>query len=214
MVDFSLLSGNFGLCDDPQVVDSHTDFNADGCTELLDFSLLAANFGRAGATVGVSAQSMASGPVVMTMQPTRPNVAVGGMFDVVVDVHAGDVSVDGAAVFLDFDPAVLQVRAVSPGDVLSTVIRQAVDTASGHVDFAAGRLGSQASGSFRLVTITFEVIGDAPQATIAASLTTLRRTDVTGSGQSVLGQPPQPVTIAIGNAAASAYRLFLPVIMR
>jgi hypothetical protein len=48
IVDFSILSQTFGLCEGAANYDQRADFNGDGCVVLIDFSLLSSNFGQQG----------------------------------------------------------------------------------------------------------------------------------------------------------------------
>jgi hypothetical protein len=48
IIDFSILSTNFGMCEGTAGYDERADFNGDNCVILVDFSLLSSNFGEEG----------------------------------------------------------------------------------------------------------------------------------------------------------------------
>jgi hypothetical protein len=127
-------------------------------------------------------------PVVLRILPAEFNVRPGETIDAVVEVETGMRSVNGAAAYLDFDPGILQVISVVPGERMETVIQNRYDNQAGRLDFAAGLLGKSTTGTFVLVRITFQAIGEASSSALHFSQTTPRQSDVAGDGYSLLEQ--------------------------
>ncbi|GEM_PF-417862 len=129
-----------------------------------------------------------SGQAQIRVQPERATVHVGETFRVDLVVVTGDQALDGAAAYLDFDPAVLQVVSVVPGDRLSTVLSNTYDNGRGHVDFVAGTLGTPVTGTFTLATVTFRAIAARAETPLRLGEAAPRATDLTWKGVSMLGQ--------------------------
>lgn len=111
---------------------------------------------------------------------------VGETFTVNIAVDIGDGPVDGAAAYLAFDPAVLQVVNVEPGAALPELLQREVDNAAGNLAVAAGALAPVDQPHIVLAAITFQAAG--------AGVTSLgflqelpQQSDVTFAGDSVLG---------------------------
>ena len=81
-----------------------------------------------------------TGPAVAAFyfQPTRQTVAVSTQFVVEVRLNALEVAVDSAQVYIDFDPACLQINRVFPGWMFEEVIYSSLDSAVGQLGYAAG----------------------------------------------------------------------------
>jgi hypothetical protein len=184
VLDFSRLAGGFSLCSGTAGYVAEADLNADACVNLADFSLLATNFGQVGEAVVAGA-------------PSGTNQGLGGIadqykragerFQVTVLVESDEaVTVDGAAVYLEYDPAELQVVAVAPTGPLSTVLAQQVDNEAGVLGYAAGVLGAGAPAPFPVAVITFESVRAEQAGELVLSVAASRRSDVAYQGRSML----------------------------
>jgi subtilisin family serine protease len=67
---------------------------------------------------------------VLALSPATTTVGVGQRFSVTVRVRTTD-AVDGAAAYLTFDPATMQVASVTAGDALPAILRNQVDNTQG-----------------------------------------------------------------------------------
>jgi hypothetical protein len=111
-----------------------------------------------GPTLTPTATRTPSG-VSIILEPGLEIATVGDVFDLVVRINAGSQPLDGAQVYVNFDPAYLQVMDVIPNlttfpDVVSG---PTWDNVTGQVGYSAGVLppGSPSSGSFDVATIRF-----------------------------------------------------------
>ena len=161
----------------------------------MDFSLLVTNFGQAGASApgGVAPGSLppiAQRPSAVTLEivPVATEIRVGEPFTVTAGINTGSQQVDGVSVYLNFDPALLQVQALTqPNNLLPAVIQNQFDNSAGHVDFAAGAFSGFPSGAFDVVQVRFIAQAvTAPDTALTFNASLPRRTDATFGGQSVL----------------------------
>lgn len=189
--DFSILASTYGKSFGQDGYDVRADFNGDGVITLPDFSLLASNFGQAGDADPESSSlriaPLSSGTVDMTLNPAVNNVAIGQEFDVTVRVEAGTQLVDGAAAYLTFDPALLEVVSRTAGTNLPTVLANSHNNTTGRVSFAAGALEDFPTATFDLVTVRFRAL--AVTASTGINYVTdnpLHESGVTYAGESVL----------------------------
>jgi Leucine-rich repeat (LRR) protein/ABC-type glycerol-3-phosphate transport system substrate-binding protein len=128
-----------------------------------------------------------SGAVVLAVLPAAPTANVGQAFNLTVQVQAGAQQVDGAAAYLNFDPAYFQVVSLSSGATLPVVIQNAYDNTTGRIDYAAGILGSShPSGSFTLVTINFMARAPTSGAALTFNDTLPRKSDASFGGYSAM----------------------------
>lgn len=98
-------------------------------------------------------------PVDIVLLASQALVAVNELFSVAVVVEAGPASpVDAVQVYLDFDPSIVQVIALSNGATLEEQLQYGFDNGLGRIDFAAGTLGSSAVQAFTLVTVDFRAV--------------------------------------------------------
>jgi hypothetical protein len=134
--------------------------------------------------------------VYVDVDPSDVSVSVGDRFEIEIRVVAGSQPVDGAEVHLDFSPLLLRavdvqgnpVSQLVGGDTFNLTLANSVDNATGEIDFAAGTIGSPASGTFVLATIRFEALaGTAPEGTPLDFVEREQNpTDVAYRGESVL----------------------------
>ena len=218
ILDFSLLSGAFGTQVGDARYDARTDFNADTYVTILDFSLLASNFGQMGEALSwprdVVSCLTAAGPAVLLTRPERTTVDVGDFFDIVVEVRTNSQQIDGGAAYLDFDPRFLQVASLTHGTALPIVIQSTFDNTAGHVNYAAGILGSSTSGNFTMAVITFRAIRSTGGTQFAFSSTNPRQSDITFEGFSVLDHTESNTVVVIQSSSGEEHDVFLPLIVK
>jgi len=218
LLDFSVLAAAFGKCDGDAGYDTSADFNADGCVTLIDYSLLAGNFGQSGAPdsqlhdAGLYAES--DGTAVLSTSLDKSHLAIGETFDVTIQLQAEGQPVDGAAAYIDFDPAILQVVSITPGDTLSTVILSEYFNENGQVNYAAGLLGSSATGTFTLVSVTFEAVRETDGTWLRFEASDPRKSDATFKGVSVLDHTESGTLINVRGNSSDERKVYLPLIMQ
>ena len=200
LVDFSMLAAAFARCAGAGGYDARTDFNGDTCATLLDFSLLRTNFGSSGdsapaaqlraeppsaaALAGAAEQSTAP---TLVLAPAGLTVTAGSIFTVAVQMRTTQ-PVDGAAAYIDFDPAVLKVAGLSPGGTLPLNLQNQVDNVSGRINFATGTLDTPVPQSdFIVATLVFTAGDQAAATRLTFALADPRKSDITFGGSSVLG---------------------------
>jgi len=217
LLDFSILSTAFSTCQGDAGFDTRADFNVSQCVTIHDFSLLATNFAQAGD--GLAAQmwhsagiSASAGSVIMATMPQTSSVTLGDTFDVQIPVQAGAQELDGAAAYLNFNPAFLRVVSIAPGSTMPVVIQNTFNNTAGRIDYAAGLLGGTASGSFTLMTITFEAVGVTAGTPLAFSTILPRQSDVSLLGTSMLGSLQDGVVIvnALSTSTSTPTNTLMP----
>ena len=236
--DVAVLGHTFGKTTGQAGFDVRADFNADGRVDRGDLGLLSANLGRhgdvnVGGTVaaagdtlsdlaaamelwGTNISAAASSGVSLRLVPGTKTTSPGAIVTLEAAVDAG-APVEALAIYLDYDPAVLQAvdaagqpatQAV-PGNNLAEVLLNRIDEANGWVDFVAANLGSGApTGAFTAARLRFKVLqtGDT---TVRFSFSPFRATDAISAGESVL----ESVTSA-HIRAKELKRVYLPIIIR
>lgn len=86
-------------------------------------------------------------------------ILAGSEFDLVTSIRAGASQIDGAAVYLDFDPTQLQVVGVTPTMALPVLLQSRFDNVAGQVDFAVGVLVTvPPAGSFDVLTLKMRAL--------------------------------------------------------
>jgi hypothetical protein len=195
LLDFSILAGSFAHCSGDEDFDARADMNADGCVVLMDFSLLASNFGQCGdghAAAGGAAARPKRAPSTpfetgAQIRLTAPDAVPAGItFDVVVHVDAGETAIDGAAAYVDFDPAVLDVVALAPADHLPLILDLETDRDAGTVGLAAATLGTRRRGTLELGRVTFRSRQPSRPTALRLHRQAPRISDVSAGGRSVL----------------------------
>ncbi|MFQ5343766.1 MAG: hypothetical protein ACE5F6_19660, partial [Anaerolineae bacterium] len=147
----------------------------------------------------MAAVSPVADTVTLSLAPGSVEASVGEVVAVDVMAESRTQPFDTVQVYLDFDPALLQVvdgagspvTALAPGD-LSLVLQNEVDNEAGQVNYAARvPLGSlPVTGRVRVARLYLKPIAGTPPAGTALefSWTTPRRTDVLSGTDSVLGR--------------------------
>lgn len=116
---------------------------------------------------------------------------------------------DGAAAYLSFNPAYVQVVSMSSGTTLPVIIQSSYDNTAGSINYAAGNFSSpHPSGNFTLVTINFIAVAQSPSVTLTFNNMLPRKSDVTFGGYSVINHTANGI-VTITNYAALNGRVTL-----
>lgn len=197
--DFSILATAYRSVPGDPNWDERADFNENDRIEIFDFSLLATNYDRQGDILVtlLGAGEAITNPVDLGIWPPVYIAEVGEVFALLVQAYAGEQGVDGVSLYLDFDPALLQVvdaagnpaDQVEPQPLLPNVLYNQADNVLGQIEFHAGRElgGTPPTGTFPVVLIRFRALGPTGGTLVAFSQTLPRKTDVAFEGYSVLG---------------------------
>lgn len=129
---------------------------------------------------------------VLAVAPSELTVRPGEPFTVEVQVRTTQ-PVDRADAYLNFDPTVLQVVSVTPGDALPEILQNAVDNVRGHVDLSAARSDPPfPEQDFTLATIVLTAMPASSDSPLPFELsfetTSPRKSDVTFDGRSILNR--------------------------
>ncbi|MDX2137667.1 MAG: cohesin domain-containing protein [Chloroflexota bacterium] len=147
------------------------------------------------------------GVVNFIADPSTATLNVGESVTIRVQVQSGSQSVDGAEIHLNFDASKLQITSITPGTTLGVpILGLAHDNAQGRIDYAAGTFSNFPSGTFDLMTVTFQAIAAAPEVALQlADMQMPRKSDITFRGISVLNttQGRTLATIVINDGAAT-----------
>jgi len=200
--DFSILATAYNSSPPDPRFDARADFNQNYMVELFDFSLLATNFNLSGDLLPAPARQQRgeadASPVMLRLSPSARTVRQGDTFVSQIEVLAGALGVDAVSVFIRFDPAQLQVvdfqglpaTHIEPSDAMPNVLWNAVDGASGTVEFAVGRALAEEppTGTFAVGTIRFRSVGPAGEALVNFAADGPHETGVAFQGDDVLGE--------------------------
>jgi uncharacterized repeat protein (TIGR01451 family) len=234
MRDLSLVAAAYGKTQGQAGFDPRADFNEDNTISNGDVSLLRPNLGRRGdvlvqsspaAGVGLESPSLdlvlpedalAAGSVSLYISPTTTTTRQGNIVTLRIVAAAGAQPVDTAQVFLDFDPAALQIvdeagqaaGEITPGGALPAVYDNHVDAGRGWISYLASSLGTAANGDVTIATLRVKVLA-AGQTWLRFSFNDWRVTELAYEGQSVLAG-----VRAAHIQATAAFRLSLPVILK
>ncbi|MBC7224349.1 MAG: hypothetical protein H5T59_08785 [Anaerolineae bacterium] len=213
--DFSILATAYRSVPGDPNWDPRADFNENDRIEIFDFSLLATNYGREGDIIlsALEAGEAITTPVDLGIWPPVYIAEVGEVFALLVQAYAGEQPVDGVSLYLDFDPALLQVvdAAGNPVDqieaqpLLPNVLYNQADNALGQIEFHAGRElgGTPPTGTFPVALIRFKALAPTGGTPVAFSQTLPRQTDVAFEGYSVLGN------LYDGQVRTAGHKIFL-----
>lgn len=123
----------------------------------------------------------------LSVQPPTGTIGIGEVFTITFQVNAGSQPADGAAAYLDFDAAVLQVQAIVPdASKLPITLQNSYNNTLGQVNYAAGALSNFPSGTFAIASVRMVAIAEAPTTALTFHTVTPRASDVTYGG-SILG---------------------------
>lgn len=160
------------------------------------------------ALAGVSSQRASAGTVGkvvdIVLLPANPVVNAGATTDITIQVQPNGQDVIGADVFLDFNPAHLEVVTIKPGTTLNTVLQNRYDNAAGSIDYGAGTLNQPyPSATFTLAIITFKAKSGGVSTPIAFHWPPPRETFAT-SGSSPVLRSASNTNVNIQGGAAPA----------
>ena len=154
-----------------------------------------------------------AGSVQLAIDPPAITVSPGQVFTLQVLVRAGTQQVDGAEAHLDFNPAFVRVRTLTPGAILSTILENKFDNANGTVDYAAGTLvRPRPSGTFTLAQIEFEALAVTPGVSVAFHFGVPRNSEATFEGASMLGGTTNGTVIVQSGTSSTSPPPFTPPI--
>ena len=127
-----------------------------------------------------------AGDANLVMNTASMNVDVNDDFSVTVDVEGATSPIDGAAVFISFDPSILEVQSITPGSDLSlSLIPAQFDNTAGTISYAYGLLGSSVNkANFNLMTIQFTAVGQG-QSQLMFTDVGIDKTELTLEGESL-----------------------------
>ena len=118
----------------------------------------------------------------MALTPGNITASQGTTFTVAIQVRTNQ-PVDGAASYLSFDPAVLQIAAVLPGNGLPVIIQNQVNNQQGQLNLVAGALTSPfPSSNFVLATVVFTATNLSSETPLRFAVSGARQSSVTYEG--------------------------------
>ena len=135
-------------------------------------------------------------PAIVSMAASLGNLSPGQQFNVEVTLKPGGRGVSGVTLTMAFDPALLQLVAVAPGDVLGLKSREVsdfipdveFDNALGTIQYIDVRIGptEPPTPTGLVASVRFRVLGNAPVG---------RQTDVTIEAVQVLDEETEEVAV-------------------
>ena len=134
--------------------------------------------------VGQPVVDQAEEDVAFRVEPSTQTVSVGDTFTATLYVDAGTQSLDSAQAYLDFMPAHLNVLSMTGDGTLETELLSNFNNTLGELGYAAATFASAQSGTFALVTVTFQAMSATSGTPLAFHTTLPRQTKA-----SLLGTP-------------------------
>ena len=210
MLDVSALQASYGKSAGQAGFNQKCDLDESGQVDIADISLLNSNFGRTGdvsVAGGRPALAASSRPLradsccgsqsaqeymTVRLDPDFVEAKVGEYFHLTLEVDAGDRTVDGVQIYLDFDPDILRVvnaqgdpvASIVDAEVFDNVIENSVDNASGQVNFIASALqNAKPTGTFGVATMRFRVHRDTTATRIRFASATPRFSRIAVGGE-------------------------------
>ncbi len=180
--DFAILSLSLNKTPGQSGYNANADFNNDGNVRLNDFALLSPNLNTSGqvptgqqgaqaaGVVDVSSDPslVAESNVTLRALPAAAEVTLGEPFAVTLQVEAGEQTVNAVGAVMRFDPALLRIVEIVPGEAMDTVLTSDMSNEAGTLRFEAGSLGGTfPSGTFTLATVRVEPVAEQAQAKLA-----------------------------------------------
>lgn len=160
------------------------------------FAVIAALF----CVLACAALGAAASAVTVALTPAAITASPLNIFDVDVILHTGSQPVDGVQVYLNYDPAVLQVVSATPDATALPIeiLPPAWDNATGALAYAAGVLSGPApSGDLRVLTIRFRALSPHPGSTIAFATADPARTTKVSYNGTILAAELTPSVVAV-----------------
>ncbi|MGB0386336.1 MAG: SdrD B-like domain-containing protein [Ardenticatenaceae bacterium] len=126
---------------------------------------------------------------VMTLSPPTMTIGAGEAFEAEIQVQSdfSYESIQELSAYLNFDPALLQVKGITPTHHVPDVQASSFDNSSGQIDFITGELASPVSSdTLTLATITFTPIGATAGTSVEFNTLAPRQSDIIFQSRSVL----------------------------
>jgi hypothetical protein len=213
--DFNVLRSSFNKCQGDVGFVTNADLNESTCVSMLDFGLLSGNFNRSGDVIVTTADSPASSihqastsGAVLAFNAQELLVEVGEVVTVTLDVDPRGEEVNGGMVHLSFDPALVEVVAISLTNHLPLILEDPlVDNPQGAVRFAAGLLGQTITDRFTIATLSLKLKAASFGARMTPVVDTFPPTDISG--------PPGTVLAETSNLTLKTEHVnFLPIVLK
>jgi PKD repeat protein len=152
--------------------------------------------------------AQAADEIYIVINPPTLNVNVGDTFVSTIQVQAGNLEVNGVSAYVDFDPSLLEVRSMTPVTNFSSIFQNNYDNTTGQINYAGGTISAPfPTGTFDLLQVEFEVIGQFTDTSIAFQTVNPRLTDVTarGIGANLTGSTDSTVTMQQGGSIVADF---------
>jgi hypothetical protein len=105
--------------------------------------------------------------VDLVLLPPIQTAEMYDVFDITIEAQCNGQDVDGISAYLDFDPTYLEVKSVTPGAALPTVLENNYNNTAGTINYSAGKLGKPyPSGTFTVATVTFKKVAEVANTSI------------------------------------------------
>jgi len=126
--------------------------------------------------------------VDLVLLPSSQTVAVGDVFDVIIEARCKGQDITGIAAFIDFDPYYLEVQSVTDGDTLTDFVVSGYDNVAGSIDYNAGTFTQPLpSHTFTVAIINFKATNSNGSISLNFSTAFPRESDADFGGTSKLG---------------------------
>jgi uncharacterized repeat protein (TIGR01451 family) len=200
--DVNLLRKAQNTCAGQANYNANADLNADGCVNRKDITTAfgdgkgkQSNFGKPSAcsldsstnTLRRGRRDQNGGTVTLGTTAIPAGLMAGSSFDIAIQVNADEAqSIDGTAVYLNFDHKRLQVNKLTAGEHFDFVLQSEFDNSKGEINFAASSWDTEfPKGSFPLVTINFTLLERGGEESLAFNTTGERKTETVSDGKTV-----------------------------
>lgn len=225
--DFIILRNTYLKQQGDPGYDGRADFNEDQRVNSSDFILLRNHYlqdgprvvnmgGCPGSLVVQSATTPVStqGDGTITFVPTETTVIAGQEFVLDISVDTGSQDAVAADVFVDFDPAYLEVTGIEDGSPLQVIVKQ-YDNEAGSLKIGAVTLGEPANGGFTVARLHLRARAQTAVdgTVISFSRDEPRRTVVKNASDEDILATVESGTVHV-NAAPLQYQLYVPIICK
>ncbi|MDP2916309.1 MAG: cohesin domain-containing protein [Dehalococcoidia bacterium] len=165
------------------------------------------------------AKAQQTGSVVdLALTPATRSINAGTSFDIVIQAQPNEQDVVGVDVYLDFNPAHLEIVSIAQGTTLNQMLQKTYDNTAGTLGYSAGTVAQPfPTTNFTIATVTFKaknvsvstVIAfyrEPPRESLVTSGTAPVLRNTIGAAATILvpGQPtPSPATPPTGSPEPS-----------
>lgn len=216
LMDFVHILIDKNACIPEEKYNAKADLNADGCIDINDAQLLADNYGKKGESCAEETETLNRRRTRQQSQdiegitlsiPTE--TTLGSTFNVPIQINASTLQPVGAAsAYLNFDPDMLQVNEIIPGNQLDFRLQNRFDNGSGEIDFVAVLWDNPpAVDTFILATVNVTVLVEKGEQTFMLNTTTPRQTRVTFVSNNQITETAVESTEHIAPASCQLYVL-------